>query len=541
MKVVGLISGGKDSCYNLMQCVAAGHEIIALANLEPERQGEEDSWMYQTVGSEGVSLYADAMALPLYRGKLQGTGIQTTEHYTETTGDEVEDLYRLLLSVKEKEGGVEAVACGAILSNYQRVRVEDVCDRLGLKVLSYLWQRDQEALLEEMITSGLKAVIIKVACLVACGAILSNYQRVRVEDVCDRLGLKVLSYLWQRDQEALLEEMITSGLKAVIIKVACLGLSEEHLGKELSQVQPHLLRLKEKYGVNVCGEGGEYETFTLDCPLFKKSIRIDSHEVVMHSDDAFAPVAYLRLNHLSLEEKRTDIQTHLKVPRPDDFLDTLLQTSSSLKPKTANKDLDEQTIFQHSPKIGGTENFPIACVTSEFPIESALSAVRDHVKERGMEVVSVCMYIKDMSLYADWNDIYKTHFQIAPPARACVAVPLPRRLEGILTFTCCHQPSSHLHVQAISHWAPANIGPYSQAKIVEPVIHLSGQIGLVPGSMELVRGGAETQSKLALRHVSRVIEVLCHGKLCEPEPLDQVIWLPSLSTMLVVDEGTLTS
>jgi diphthine-ammonia ligase len=30
--------------------------------------------------------------------------------------------------------------------------------------------------------------------------------------------------------------------------------------------------MNEKYGVNVCGEGGEYETFTLDCPLFKKRI-----------------------------------------------------------------------------------------------------------------------------------------------------------------------------------------------------------------------------------------------------------------------------
>jgi len=28
----------------------------------------------------------------------------------------------------------------------------------------------------------------------------------------------------------------------------------------------------EKFGLNVCGEGGEYETFTLDCPLFKKRI-----------------------------------------------------------------------------------------------------------------------------------------------------------------------------------------------------------------------------------------------------------------------------
>lgn len=39
MRVVALISGGKDSCYNMVQCVAAGHEIVALANLQPENKG----------------------------------------------------------------------------------------------------------------------------------------------------------------------------------------------------------------------------------------------------------------------------------------------------------------------------------------------------------------------------------------------------------------------------------------------------------------------------------------------------------------------
>ena len=39
MRVVALVSGGKDSCFNMMQCVAAGHEIVALANLQPEGQG----------------------------------------------------------------------------------------------------------------------------------------------------------------------------------------------------------------------------------------------------------------------------------------------------------------------------------------------------------------------------------------------------------------------------------------------------------------------------------------------------------------------
>lgn len=39
MRVVALVSGGKDSCYNMMQCKAEGHEIIALANLHPKDKG----------------------------------------------------------------------------------------------------------------------------------------------------------------------------------------------------------------------------------------------------------------------------------------------------------------------------------------------------------------------------------------------------------------------------------------------------------------------------------------------------------------------
>lgn len=39
MRVVALISGGKDSTYNLLQCVAAGHEVVALANLQPGNCG----------------------------------------------------------------------------------------------------------------------------------------------------------------------------------------------------------------------------------------------------------------------------------------------------------------------------------------------------------------------------------------------------------------------------------------------------------------------------------------------------------------------
>ena len=78
--------------------------------------------------------------------------------------------------------------------------------------------------------------------------------------------------MWQRDQKELLGEMIDAGLVAVIIKVAGIGLSTKHLGKTLGEMQPTLLKLNELYGAHVCGEGGEYETLTLDSPMFKKKI-----------------------------------------------------------------------------------------------------------------------------------------------------------------------------------------------------------------------------------------------------------------------------
>uniref|UniRef100_A0A8C0GW73 Diphthine--ammonia ligase n=1 Tax=Chelonoidis abingdonii TaxID=106734 RepID=A0A8C0GW73_CHEAB len=96
--------GGKDSCYNMMQCVAAGHQIVALANLRPaentEGTDELDSYMYQTVGHHAIDLYAEAMDLPLYRHTIKGTSVDTGRVYTKCEGDEVEDLYQLLKLVK---------------------------------------------------------------------------------------------------------------------------------------------------------------------------------------------------------------------------------------------------------------------------------------------------------------------------------------------------------------------------------------------------------------------------------------------------------
>lgn len=94
--------------------------------------------MYQTVGHDAVQTIAEAMNLPLYRRKIRGRAInqgavygardptKKPSDFEQTDEDETEDLYHLLLHVKEKHPDIEGVSVGAILSNYQRVRVEHV-------------------------------------------------------------------------------------------------------------------------------------------------------------------------------------------------------------------------------------------------------------------------------------------------------------------------------------------------------------------------------------------------------------------------------
>ena len=54
--------------------------------------------------------------------------------------------------------------------------------------------------------------------------------------------------------------------------------------------------------------------------------------------------------------------------------------------------------------------------------------------------------------------------------------------------------------------APSAIGPYNQAVAYQNLIFTSGQIPLVPSTMEIVEGGVKEQSKLVLEHLKSVLE-----------------------------------
>jgi diphthine-ammonia ligase len=105
------------------------------------------------------------------------------------------------------------------------------------------------------------------------GAIASEYQRVRFDRICDELGLRNLSPLWHKNPEKLLKTYLEEGFKFVFSGVYAMGLDSDWLGRIITfKDLEELVRLNKKYGVSIVGEGGEYESLVLDCPLFDKAL-----------------------------------------------------------------------------------------------------------------------------------------------------------------------------------------------------------------------------------------------------------------------------
>lgn len=110
---------------------------------------------------------------------------------------------------------------------------------------------------------------------VVTGAIYSTYQRDRIEKICDELGLICKNPLWHKNQEDYMYELIKEKFKFYFSKVMADGLDESWVGKEIKKEDvDKLVELNKKIGINIAGEGGEFETLVFDCPLFKKKLNL---------------------------------------------------------------------------------------------------------------------------------------------------------------------------------------------------------------------------------------------------------------------------
>jgi predicted ATP pyrophosphatase (TIGR00289 family) len=224
MRVAVLATGGKDSTLALKKVLDEGYEVKCLVSMIPLR---EDSWMFHYPNIRLVNLFSEAVEIRLV--KAETSGIKETE---------VEDLKRVM----------EKLDIDAVVS----------------------------------------------------GAIASNYQKTRVENICEQLGLKCLLPLWQKNPIEILEEIVNLKFHVIITGVYAYGFNREWLGRKIdAETIEALKKLNRQYGVSVVGEGGEYETLVLDAPFFKKRIKVVEAEKVWKNQSG-----YLLIKKAQLENKR---------------------------------------------------------------------------------------------------------------------------------------------------------------------------------------------------------------------------------------------
>jgi len=112
---------------------------------------------------------------------------------------------------------------------------------------------------------------------VVTGAVESVYQSSRIQKICNKLNLECFNPLWQKNQFELLQDLIKNKFQVILIGVFADPLNESWLGRKIDdKFLKEIVRLNREYKINPAGEGGEYETFVLNCPLFEKKLKIDS-------------------------------------------------------------------------------------------------------------------------------------------------------------------------------------------------------------------------------------------------------------------------
>jgi len=119
---------------------------------------------------------------------------------------------------------------------------------------------------------------------VIAGAVASRYQADRVKTITDRLDLALFTPLWHMDPETLLHE-VARRLDAMIVVTAAEGLDAGFLGARFDEdLIRRLKRVAATRRIHIAGEGGEYESLTLNAPFYSRPITYSAREVRSATD-----------------------------------------------------------------------------------------------------------------------------------------------------------------------------------------------------------------------------------------------------------------
>lgn len=217
-------SGGKESALALYRAQQAGHRPVCLLNCV-DAAGERA--MSHGVPAALIAAQAEALGLPISQPRV------TWESY--------EERFKSALLEIKRQHGIEAGVFGNI----------DVAEH-----------------------------------------------RQWVERICRETGIEPLLPLWGAEREALLEELLLLGFKAIIVNALSEPLGPAWIGRQLGTVSLEELR---KRPVDLCGEKGEYHTLVIDGPIFASAIVLQHATITEHGDRFFLEIAKFTLK-LKVEE-----------------------------------------------------------------------------------------------------------------------------------------------------------------------------------------------------------------------------------------------
>lgn len=136
---------------------------------------------------------------------------------------------------------------------------------------------------------------------IVTGAVASRYQKQRIDKICKDVGLESLAPLWFQAPKELLINMIKDGFEIMIVAVGAPPLDESWLGRIVDyKCVGELVKLNMQYGIHVTFEGGEAESFVLDCPMFSKKIVVEDSEKEW---DQKTRSGILRIKKIRFEDK----------------------------------------------------------------------------------------------------------------------------------------------------------------------------------------------------------------------------------------------
>lgn len=139
MRVVALLSGGKDSVAAVEVAQGFGWDVVGALVLRP---GKDDAWMFHTPALDAVAGVAECLGLPLLEARVR-----------EGPEAEVEDLEAAVKSACAT-WKADGLVSGALASEYQRTRIEAVGHRLGIKTFTPLWHKPPGAYLRGLLAGG---------------------------------------------------------------------------------------------------------------------------------------------------------------------------------------------------------------------------------------------------------------------------------------------------------------------------------------------------------------------------------------------------